>query len=77
MSSPSQDHTSQSRIKVALNQADSQTNMNMTDTMGMTGGLDEEAHTIQPKPTLTNQPAAAAAPSDSSTPFKPPMAEMT
>jgi len=50
--------------------------MNMTDTMGMTGGLDEEAHTIQPKATLTNQPAAAAAPSGASTPFKPPMAEM-
>lgn len=44
--SPSaQDHNSQSRIKVALNQhEDSNNGMNMTDTMGMTGGIDDEAH---------------------------------
>ena len=48
--------------------------MNMTDTMGMTGGLDDEAHTIQPKPTLTDLPdntivPAQATISDNSTPF--------
>ena len=39
--------------------------MNMTDTMGMTGGMDEEPHTIQPKPTLQAAPMG----SDNSTPF--------
>ena len=51
--------------------------MNMTDTMGMTGGMEEEAaHTIQPKPTLTSQPEVGRVPSDGSTPFNPPMSEM-
>ena len=51
--------------------------MNMTDTMGMTGGMEEEAaHTIQPKPTLTSQPEVVRVPSDGSTPFNPPMSEM-
>ena len=47
------DRTSQSRIKVALNQQD-----NMNDTMGMTGGMEDTAyHMIQPKPTLTAAPS--------------------
>ena len=78
--SPSkQDINSQSRIKVTLNQHDDSNNaMNMTDTMGMTGGMDAEAHhMIQQKPTLTASPEVVAQLSpDSTPPFKPPMSEM-